>query len=193
MKALIVDYGAGNLHSISKALEAEGVVVRFGTPSGAMLARAEALVLPGVGAFGAAVAQLAPAIPEIRRALADGLPCLGVCLGMQLLFDSSDEGPGAGIGLLSGRVRRLRARRVPHMGWNQVFAADGKATGHFYFAHGYVAEPTDRNVIDGWTEHEGDRFPASVCAGRVRGVQFHPEKSGPAGLALLRAFVQESR
>lgn len=191
MRALLIDYGAGNLHSIAKALEREGARVAIGEPDAAALARADALVLPGVGAFGAAAARLAPALPDLRRAIDGGLPCLAVCLGMQLLFDESDEGAGAGLGIVPGRVRRLRARRSPHIGWNIVRAADGADAGYFYFAHGFAAEPADQTVVDAWSEVGGDRFPASVRVGRVRGVQFHPEKSGANGLALIRAFVEE--
>ncbi|HUF13991.1 MAG TPA: imidazole glycerol phosphate synthase subunit HisH [Longimicrobiales bacterium] len=192
MRALVIDYGAGNLHSIRKALEREGARVTVAAPSGGSLARAEAIVLPGVGAFGAAVARLTPALDGLRSALRDGVPCLGVCLGMQLLFDASDEGAGTALGVLPGRVRRLRSARSPHIGWNRVAGSallDGR---DFYFAHGFVAAPDDPRVVDGWSELDGDRFPAAVRSGAIRGVQFHPEKSGAAGLALLRAFVEEA-
>jgi len=110
----LFDYGAGNLHSLAKALEVAGARVRV-EPDPLRALDADALVLPGVGAFGAAAARLAPAVDEVRRALEGGLPCLGVCLGMHLLFETSEEGAGRGIGVLAGRVRRLRARaRAPH-------------------------------------------------------------------------------
>jgi len=124
----LFDYGAGNLHSLAKALETAGARVRV-EPDPLRALDADALVLPGVGAFGAAAARLAPAADEVRRALEDGLPCLGVCLGMQLLFEESDEGAGRGIGILAGRVRRLRAQRVPHMGWNGVYPTPGPPPG----------------------------------------------------------------
>jgi glutamine amidotransferase len=124
----LFDYGAGNLHSLAKALEAAGARVRI-EPDPLRVLDADALVLPGVGAFGAAAERLAPAAAEIRRALEDGFPCLGVCLGMQLLLEASDEGAGRGIGLLAGRVRRLRAQRVPHMGWNGVHPASARPLG----------------------------------------------------------------
>ena len=124
----LFDYGAGNLHSLLKALEAAGARVRV-EPDPLRVLDADALVLPGVGAFGAAAERLAPAVDELRRALEDGLPCLGVCLGMQLLFEESDEGAGRGIGILPGRVRRLRAQRVPHMGWNVVHPASAHHPG----------------------------------------------------------------
>lgn len=189
MRVLLFDYGTGNLHSLRKALELQGAEVTVGGDVG----RADAIVLPGVGAFGAAAERLANRAGAIRGAVADGLPVLGICLGMQLLLDASDEGPGAGLGLIPGRVRRLRAERVPHMGWNVVDSDDalfrGLAGHRFYFANSYVADPVvDADVI-AWTRHEADRFPAAVRRGRVVGTQFHPEKSGASGLRLLRNFV----
>lgn len=121
MRVVLHDYGAGNLHSLAKALERGGAEVRI-TPDWEEALASDALVLPGVGSFGAAVRSLEGEAERVRRALADGLPCLGICLGMQLLFEGSDEGEGAGIGLLKGRVRRLRGRTIPQMGWNEVEA-----------------------------------------------------------------------
>lgn len=195
MNVLLFDYGTGNLHSLRKALERHGARVRIG----AELAGADALVLPGVGAFGAAAERLATHADAIHDAVADGLPVLGICLGMQLLLDSSDEGAGRGLGLVPGRVRRLRARRVPHMGWNTVEAAGdevvpGDVRGErFYFANSYVAEPADRADVAAWTEHEDERFAAVVRRGRVTGTQFHPEKSDAAGLRLLGAWLETAR
>ena len=117
MNVAVLDYGIGNIHSLVKALEAGGARVGVETDA-ARAVRYEALVLPGVGAFGAAAGVLAPVAPALRAAIAGGLPCLGICLGMQLLFDTSEEGLGMGLGVMPGHVRRMRARRVPHMGWN---------------------------------------------------------------------------
>lgn len=193
MRLVLFDYGTGNLHSLRKALERHGADVVVG----AELAGADGLVLPGVGAFGAAAERLAPHAGAIRGAVADGLPVLGICLGMQLLLDASDEGPGAGLGLVPGRVRPLRARRVPHMGWNVVESRDplfdGVAGERLYFANSYVADPVADADVIAWTRHEDDRFPAAVRRGRVMGTQFHPEKSGPAGLRLLGNFVARVR
>ena len=118
MRVTIFDYGAGNLHSLAKALERWGVERARRDRSGAQRSTRDVLVLPGVGAFGARPRALAPGRDAMRDAIRGGLPCVGICLGMQLLFDGSDEGAGAGLGVIPGRVTRLRARRVPHIGWN---------------------------------------------------------------------------
>jgi imidazole glycerol-phosphate synthase subunit HisH len=192
MNVLIFDYGTGNLHSLGKALEAQGARVRAGTS----IDGADALVLPGVGAFGAAAERLAPYREAIRAAAADGLPVLGICLGMQLLLDRSEEGGGMGLGLVRGKVRRMKAARVPHMGWNVVRSDDPLFAGidgeRFYFANSYVAHPSDARAIAARTRYEGKDFPAAVRAGNVVGTQFHPEKSGAAGLRLLANFIQGS-
>ena len=189
----VFDYGAGNLHSIAKALEAGGATVRACSDPVEALA-ADALVLPGVGAFAAAAERLAPGRERMRTALEAGLPCLGVCLGMQLLFDDSEEGPGAGLGLVPGRVTRLAARRVPQIGWNAIETAGEPlvteaALASAYYANSYVCRPADEETIVAWSEHEGDRFAAAVRRGATIGVQFHPEKSSRAGLAFVRAWL----
>ncbi len=192
MTIRVLDHGAGNLHSIVKALAADGD--RVDVVDDALAAtRGDLLVLPGVGAFGAAAARLAPARVTLRAAVADGRALLGVCLGMQLLFDSSEEGPGSGLGLVAGRVRRLAGRRVPHMGWNTlepVVPGDPGIPATAYFAHGYACEPADPAVVSAWCTHETQRFAAAVRRGRVAGVQFHPEKSGDAGVASLLALAR---
>ena len=202
MKVTIFDYGAGNLHSLAKALAMPGADVRV-EPDPARAVETDALVLPGVGAFAAAAAWLAPGRAAVRAALAGGLPCLGICLGMQLLFQESEEGPGAGLGLLAGRVTRLAARRVPHIGWNAIDAAPGRAAepllacaslGVAYYANSYVCRPYGdaARAVVAWSTHEGDRFPAAVRAGRTVGVQFHPEKSSAAGVRFVRAWLAEA-
>jgi glutamine amidotransferase len=196
MRATLFDYGAGNLHSLAKALERAGAVVAIEPDPRAALAT-DLLVLPGVGAFPAAAERLAPAREAIREALVGGLPCLGVCLGMQLLFEGSDEGPGSGLGLIPGRVSRLRARRVPQIGWNAVEersdpALEAAGIEVAYFANGYACRPEDPAAVVAWSTHEADRFPAAVRCRNTLGVQFHPEKSSGPGLRLLAAFLREA-
>lgn len=197
MRVTIFDYGAGNLHSLAKAIERGGVDVRIETDPTAAV-DTDALVLPGVGAFGSAAERLASGRGAMRDAVASGLPTLGICLGMQLLFDASDEGEGAGLGLISGRVARLRAQRVPQIGWNTIDDArdplfDAAPLPIAYYANSFVCRPEDPSTVIAWSEHEGDRFPAAVRAGSAVGVQFHPEKSSTAGVRLLHAFLDEAR
>ncbi|RKH00098.1 imidazole glycerol phosphate synthase subunit HisH [Corallococcus praedator] len=194
MRVTLFDYGAGNLHSLAKALAtAPDVDVRVQEDPLRAL-DTDMLVLPGVGAFGAAAARLAPGREAMRRALDAGLPCLGICLGMQLLFDESDEGAGQGLGYFQGRVTRLTARQVPQIGWNDVEEDRALASAKLasvYFAHSYVCRAVDPADVVGWTTHEEDRFPASVRRGKVLGVQFHPEKSSQAGVRFVQAFLKE--
>ena len=197
MRVTIFDYGAGNLHSLAKAIERGGVEVRIETDP-VRAVETDALVLPGVGAFGAAAERLAPGRAAMRDAVAHGLPAIGICLGMQLLFDASDEGVGAGLGLIPGRVSRLQAERVPQIGWNTVDDAhdplfDAAPLPIAYYANSFVCRPEDPSTVIAWSEHEGDRFPAAVRAGSAVGVQFHPEKSSAGGVRLLHAFLDEAR
>ena len=200
MRVALFDYGIGNLHSLEKALELHGADVRIDADPRAVL-DADALVLPGVGAFGAAAAQLAAARSDIVAALEAGLPCLGICLGMQLLFRDSDESPGDGLGFISGRVRRLAALRTPQMGWNDVEVANGTAARDplfegtdgpvVYYANTYVPAPGPDEQVIGWSTYEGDRFAAAVRKKNVWGVQFHPEKSADDGLRIIGNFLAQ--
>lgn len=196
MIVTLFDYGAGNLHSLAKALEGPDATVRI-EPDPARALDTDLLVLPGVGAFGAAAERLAPARRAMRDALLGGLPCVGICLGMQLLFDESDEGAGEGLGVVPGRVERLRAARVPQIGWNAIEDArdplfDRAPLDVAYYANGYVCRPADASAAIAWSTHEGDRFAAAVRAGNTVGVQFHPEKSSAAGVAFLREAVRDA-
>ncbi|MCP3059865.1 imidazole glycerol phosphate synthase subunit HisH [Myxococcus sp. K38C18041901] len=196
MRVTLFDYGAGNLHSLSKALAMEPGVEVHVEEDPRKAVDSDVLVLPGVGAFGLAAARLAPGRDTMRLALERGLPCLGICLGMQLLFDSSDEGAGKGLGYFAGHVQRLAARRVPQMGWNQVdedSTLSGAKLDTVYYAHSFVCRVADPSLVTAWTTHEGDRFPAAVRRGKVVGVQFHPEKSSASGVAFVRAFLREVR
>lgn len=193
IRATLLDYGVGNLHSLVKAVAAPGVEVTVADDPLRAL-DTDRLILPGVGAFAPAAERIAPARHALREALQAGLPCLGICLGMQLLLDASDEGPGAGIGLIPGRVRRLDTTRLPQIGWNAIEGATDASfaatpLGMAYYANSYVAQPADPSAIVAWSSHESDRFPAAVRSGNTLGVQFHPEKSSAPGLAFLRAWV----
>jgi glutamine amidotransferase len=194
VKISIFDYGAGNLHSLAKALDRPNLEVRIeADPLRAI--DADVLVLPGVGAYGAAIERLGEGREAMRRAIRDGLPTIGICLGMQLLFEGSDEGAGEGLGIIAGRVTRLRSARVPQIGWNalepvgadELFELAPLPTA--YYANSYVCRPDDAGVVTAWSQHESDRFPAVVRSGNVIGVQFHPEKSSSPGVRFLHAVL----
>jgi glutamine amidotransferase len=197
----VVDYGMGNRRSVQKALEHVGAIVTVtGDPE--RLRDADGLVIPGVGAFPAAMASLRALglIEAIRARAAEGTPVLGICLGMQLLFDRSVElEPTDGLGLLAGEVSPLRTGglRVPHIGWNEVSftqpspltAALPAAGAAFYHVHSLVARPEHPEDVVGTTIY-GESFATVVARGLVFGVQFHPEKSSRHGLRMLRSFVE---
>jgi imidazole glycerol phosphate synthase glutamine amidotransferase subunit len=180
----IVDYGAGNLGNARRAVRALGHAGRLASSPGDLHGDGP-ILLPGVGAHGAAMRRLAASglAHALRAEAAAGRPIVGICLGLQLLFDGSEESAGEpGLGILAGRVRRLRsgARPLPHLGWCPV----GPRGTAYYFAHSYRVAPADPALVIATAEW-GERFPAAVRAGAVIGFQFHPERSGPAGLALL--------
>lgn len=200
MRIALFDYGVGNLHSLGKALEAADDRVRLEvTDAWDRALSADALVLPGVGAFGPAAAALPDDRTELLGALEGGLPCLGICLGMQLLFDGSEEAPGEGIGAIPGRVVGLEAPRVPHMGWNGVDVTtndpifDGAADPVVYYANSYVCEPASDEVTIGRTTYGGVTFTSAVRRGNVWGLQFHPEKSSTVGQRIIGNFVAAAR
>ncbi len=195
----VCDYGVGNLRSVERALDAAGAQPLISADP-AQLAGCDGLVLPGVGAFAVAADTLRDRgldsmITEMAR---DRRPILGVCLGFQLLFDESDEGAGgSGLGLLPGRVRRFDSSRgkVPHMGWNRLALPrgskllDGVADGEFvYFVHSYTVTPGDPTDVVATTDH-GGTLVAAVEHGAILGTQFHPEKSGAAGLRVYANFA----
>jgi glutamine amidotransferase len=193
----LFDYGVGNLHSLGKALEGGGATVAVTTDWAGALA-ADALVLPGVGAFSAAVEALPEDPAPIRRALEGGLPCLGICLGMQLLFDDSEEGEGSGIGMVPGSVVRIEAEVVPQMGWNDVETSsdplfrgvEGLAA---YYANSYVCRPDEPAHAIAWSTYDGGRLTAAVRRGNTWGVQFHPEKSSRDGRHLIANFLKAAQ
>ncbi len=193
MRITIMDYGVGNLHSISKGLERAGASVQVITDPAGLL-ESDCIVFPGVGAFGAAMEALKPVREKLKdKIVGESIPTLGICLGMQILFERSEESKGAGLSVFRGEVKKLRGPRIPQMGWNEVLNEndilfDGIPGGsQFYFANSYVCRPSDRiGVAD--TEY-GETFPSAVRKGTLCGVQFHPEKSDVQGLRLLRNFV----
>lgn len=198
---VIIDYGMGNLRSVQKAFEKVGHAAAISSDP-AQVADAQKLVLPGVGAFADAILELERrGLSEpLKRAIAADKPTLGICLGLQLLFDVSYEnGEHRGLGVLPGKVVRFnlpREFKVPHMGWNQV-RQQGKAPifngiadeAHFYFVHSYYVVPAESDVIAGQTDY-GGMFVSSICRGRLYAMQFHPEKSQADGLQLLRNFAE---
>ena len=195
----IVDYGAANLHSIARALEHVGAQVRI-TDDPQLVTEAEAVVLPGVGAAGTAMAQMtAKGLDEaIRQATYNGKPFLGICLGMQLLANHHAEGEVDGLQLFRGEVRRIpHGPKIPHMGWNQVKPSkEGLAIfenippdTYFYFAHSYYVEPQEPEGVAATTDY-GSPYCSVIVTERVWGTQFHPEKSGEHGLQMLANFVK---
>jgi glutamine amidotransferase len=199
MTIAVVDYGIGNLRSAEKALQHLGADARL-TSTAADIEGAHAVVLPGVGNFGACMSALrASGLEGVTRAAAtDHRPFLGICVGMQMLFDGSDESPDAeGLGIVPGRITRLPATvRLPQMGWNTL---EPRAGAHLlaglpdpawcYFVHTYAPEPSDESVVAAWCDY-GRRFAAAIEQGPLWATQFHPEKSGAVGLALLANFVK---
>ena len=200
-KITVVDYESGNLRSVAKALEKTGIApVVSGDPDAVL--EADALVLPGVGQGNSAMRALESRglVEPIRRFEASGKPFLGVCVGLQLLMDSTEEGDAECLGIVPGRTVRLPAGlKTPHMGWNTVAldtghpVLDGIPSGsHFYFVHSYYPQPDDPAVIAGTTEY-GVGFCSALVRGNLVATQFHPEKSGDIGLRIYRNFVDHAR
>ena len=191
----VFDYGAGNLHSLVKAIAREDRDISVGTDLGAAI-RADLLVLPGVGAFGPAARAMQSARASLVSALEDGFPCLGICLGMQLLFDASEEGPGDGVGFIAGNVTRLRTPTVPHMGWNDIdwragTAAQSNQLQTAYFANAYICQPENESAVVALTTHQDTTFASVVRRANTVGVQFHPEKSSSEGRAFVNAVIDD--
>lgn len=199
----VIDYGVGNLFSVEKAVAALGADVKV-TSDKETIEAAEKIILPGVGAFGDCMKNLEATglIPTIKGLVADGRPMLGICVGLQILFDGSEESPGAkGLGLIHGMVKKIQAPglKIPHMGWNSLtIRAEREPHDLFqglaehpyvYFVHSYHAVPDDPSVITATTEY-GEQLTASVAKGSLQATQFHPEKSGDVGLAILRNFIE---
>ena len=196
-KKVIIDYGMGNLHSVNKAvLAVGGDPVVTGNPE--LIAKAEKFILPGVGAFGDCMSNLHQAglVPLLQKYLQSGKPFLGICLGMQVLFDGSEEAPGIqGLGFFHGQVRKLTTReKIPHMGWNKLYLQSpspllDEAEGQYvYFVHSLHCDPADKKIITAVCDY-GQQVTASVGPGSVQGLQFQPEESSRVGLSLLKKFI----
>ncbi|MEB3269785.1 MAG: imidazole glycerol phosphate synthase subunit HisH [Leptolyngbya sp.] len=197
----VIDYDMGNLHSACKGLEKAGATPLV-TDVAADLCQADAVLLPGVGAFDPAIQHLRSRdlIQPIRDVIASGKPFLGVCLGLQVLFEGSEEGSEPGLGVLAGTIRRFQPEpgiTIPHMGWNQLALRQGDhplwrsldASSWVYFVHSFYADPVDDGVVAATVTHGSQTVTAAIGRDRLMAVQFHPEKSSEAGLQLLNNFV----
>ena len=197
-KIVIIDYGMGNLHSVNKAMKYVGAEVEV-TSEAAKIAKADKVILPGVGAFGDCMLNLEKygLVPVIKETLASGKPFLGICLGLQLLFEGSEEAPGIqGLGFFKGQVEKIKTDlKVPHMGWNSLILKTPSpllakaADGYVYFVHSFHAVPEDKGIITAVCNY-GTEVTAAVGRGNVQAVQFHPEKSSKVGLGILQAFKE---
>ena len=195
-KAVIFDYGVGNLLSLKTALEKAGLEASIAT-SARELKEADAIALPGVGAFTPAAKKLSAVKEALLGKVKSGTPLIGICLGFQLFFESSEEGPGDGLSLFKGRTTQLpKTVKVPHMGWNTLCYTkpcelfDGVAEGSYvYFVHSLYPVPQDKSIVAAQTEY-GTTFTSAVAKDNVYGTQFHPEKSGDVGLQILKNFAK---
>ena len=189
----LADYGVGNLHSLRKSLEICGAKVTVVSDMKDLL-DAECIAFPGVGAFDKTMEKLLPYREQILDRLRSGTPCIGICIGAQIMMQGSEEGTSPGIGVMEGKVVKLKAERIPQMGWNTVDTDDelfnGIGNRYFYFAHSYHGEPTEKDVVKGTTEYEGVRFPTLFRKWNTVGCQFHPEKSSTSGMQFLRNFIR---
>ena len=201
----VVDYDMGNLHSACKGLENAGATPKIADSAREIL-QADAIVLPGVGSFDPAVQHLRSRGLEapIKQAIASGIPFLGICLGLQILFDSSEEGKEPGLGIIAGTVRRFTSEpgmTIPHMGWNQLQFTQPDCTlwqklqlnPWVYFVHSYYVDPVDPQVRAATVTHGSQTVTAAIAQDNLLAVQFHPEKSSTAGLQILSNFVAQVR
>jgi glutamine amidotransferase len=199
MKVNVLDYGVGNLYSLCCALQKMNAVPKI-TRSIPKVGDVDALILPGVGGFTSAATRLTPQINQLHKLVEEGIPILGICLGLQLFFERSEEGEGKGLGLIEGRVIKLSSSvKVPQMGWNNLhiirendltLGVDGNSW--VYFAHSYCTKPSDRSLIIAETTY-GENITAIMSKKNLHGTQFHPEKSGKNGLTLINNFLNLAR
>ncbi len=183
----LIDFGAGNLHSVYKALKFIGADVEI-TKDVKKIESSDAVVFPGVGAFGAVISSIKKNNLQeiIIKSAKSTKPFLGICIGMQVLFEMSEENPGEkGLSVFKGKVVKFKkAKKIPHIGWNDVSGQK------FYFVHSYYVLPEDKKIIAGETEYDGEKFTSIIKKDNLFAVQFHPEKSGDVGLELLRDFTK---
>ena len=197
----VIDYDMGNLHSACKGLEKAGATTNV-TDSAEDIAQADAVVLPGVGAFDPAIQHIRERnlAEPIKNAIASGKPFLGICLGLHILFDGSEEGTEPGLGIIPGRVKRFSSEpgiTIPHMGWNQLELAQPNSPlwqgiepgAYVYFVHSYYVEPIDNSVTAATVTHGSQKVTAAIAKDNLMAVQFHPEKSSDTGLQILSNFV----
>lgn len=195
-EAVIFDYGVGNLLSLKCALEKVGLNAKISV-SAQKLRKADAIALPGVGNFSAAVTKLGAVKEQLVYAVESGTPLLGICIGLQLFFQESDEGPGKGLALFEGKTVRLpNSVKVPHMGWNTLrivkqnqFFEGVADESYVYFVHSLYPVPVDKEIVCAETEY-GTTFTSAIASKNVYGTQFHPEKSGDVGLKILDNFAK---
>ncbi|MBE9193336.1 imidazole glycerol phosphate synthase subunit HisH [Gloeocapsopsis crepidinum LEGE 06123] len=201
----VIDYDMGNLHSVCKGLEKAGASPKI-TDSAMELAKADALVLPGVGAFDPTVQHIRSRdlVEPIKDAITSGKPFLGICMGLQVLFDSSEEGVEPGLGIISGTVRRFKSEpgiTIPHMGWNHLELTQPHCPlwqnlslqPWVYFVHSYYVDPQDPTVQAATVTHGSQTVTAAIARDNLMAMQFHPEKSSTAGLQILSNFVRQVR
>ena len=197
----VIDYDMGNLHSACKGLEKAGAISKITYSPNEILA-ADAVVLPGVGAFDPAMRHIREKNlePVIKEAVSSGKPFLGICVGLQLLFDGSEEGTEKGLGIVPGMVKRFKSEpdiTIPQMGWNQLELTQDKfllwsnlpANPYLYFVHSYYVDPMDKDIIAGTVTHGTQKVTAAIARDNLMAVQFHPEKSSDNGLQILSNFV----
>ena len=199
----IIDYGVGNLFSVEKAFVRLGADVVVTSDAG-IIEKANKVVLPGVGAFGDCMKNLGASglIPTIYAAIAAGKPLFGICVGLQILFEGSEESPEAkGLGIFKGQVKKINAAglKIPHMGWNSLLLTEAKQqihlfanlpeTAYVYFVHSFHAVPEEPEIITAYTEY-GQRLTAAIARDNIQATQFHPEKSGDIGLTILQNFIE---
>jgi imidazole glycerol-phosphate synthase subunit HisH len=202
MKIAVVDYDMGNLHSVCKALEYAGAETLI-THVPAELASADAIVLPGVGSFDPAVKKIRDRNLEqpLKDIIASGKPFLGICLGLQILFDRSDEGQESGLGIIAGTVKKFQSEpnlTIPQMGWNQLALSQPNCllwgtldtSAWVYFDHSYYVEPSQSSVSAAMVTHGSQTVTAAIAQNNIMAVQFHPEKSSTTGLQILTNFVR---